>query len=306
MVTFMLKFSTEQFDRARSFIFSKARGLERAMFSYDFEGGALNDVVSELQNFQNSDGGFGHGLEPDFRLPDSSCLASSIGLQIMSRLSFSGDNPMLQRVIHFLKYSYDRRNHLWEPVPEAVVNFPRAPWWEYKDASELKGNWGNPTAELLGYLYEFGTLSVSAVRDELTSVALEYLKNRSETLEMHELPCFLRLAERVPQQLQPPIYQQLDSHVEQNVAMNSEQWKSYSLQPIQVADSPRAHYFRKLRIAIEFNLDFLIEQQDENGSWVPTWKWGRFEKEWEKAKQEWSGILTLNNLRVLRSFGRIQ
>ena len=42
------------------------------------------------------------------------------------------------------------------------------------------------------------------------------------------------------------------------------------------------------------------------GGWQPNWSWGeKWSDVWMQAKQEWSGILTLGNLRTLRSFGRI-
>jgi hypothetical protein len=40
--------------------------------------------------------------------------------------------------------------------------------------------------------------------------------------------------------------------------------------------------------------------------WGITWSWGQFEEEWETAKEEWRGWLTLEYLRILRSFDHIE
>ena len=83
------------------------------------------------------------------------------------------------------------------------------------------------------------------------------------------------------------------------------QWSSYGLLPLQVAPTPTARYFPDFEAAIAANLDRLLERQGEDGSWEPTWSWGRFDDVWEQARVEWKAVLTLENLRILRAYGRI-
>ena len=52
-----------------------ARPLETARWEYIFEGASSDRVMKYLSAFQNEDGGFGHGIEPDFWLPHSSPMA---------------------------------------------------------------------------------------------------------------------------------------------------------------------------------------------------------------------------------------
>ena len=63
----MKQLSKDQFELAREFMRSRARGLERALFEYEFEAGSASNVYKELALFQNEDGGFGKGIEPDLR-----------------------------------------------------------------------------------------------------------------------------------------------------------------------------------------------------------------------------------------------
>ena len=67
----MNKLTKEQFERARQFLKTKARKLERALFEYEFESGGQEPILSALAAYQNVDGGFGHGLEPDLRASQS-------------------------------------------------------------------------------------------------------------------------------------------------------------------------------------------------------------------------------------------
>ena len=58
----MKQLSCEAFARARRFIITQGRPLERALFRYRFEGAAVEGVLDELARFQNEDGGFGRAL----------------------------------------------------------------------------------------------------------------------------------------------------------------------------------------------------------------------------------------------------
>lgn len=302
----MRKLSSEQFSKARNFLLTKARPLEKAMFRFEFEQGPAADVVKELETFQNDDGGFGHALEPDFRLPDSSAIATTIALQYISRLRLPEIPVMVVQALQYLYQTFDSEHQLWESVPERVTQFPRAMWWEYPGPAKAEQYWANPSAEIVGYLYEFPGVIQNGLRDTLTRKAFKTLENRSEPLEMHDLLCYLRLAERLPADRQMELYTRLDPHVRTVVTTAPEQWHTYGLQPIQVAPSPKAYYYPVLQLAIDDNLDFLIETQSDDGAWNPTWHWGRYEEDWQQAKEEWKGVLTLDNLRILRAYHRIE
>ncbi len=90
------------------------------------------------------------------------------------------------------------------------------------------------------------------------------------------------------------------------VERNPQKWRGYGLCPLKVVKSPASPYYAPLREAVEANLDFLIAEQNTDGSWHPTWTWGNaFPETWPVAKREWQGILTLDALKVLRAFGRV-
>jgi len=65
----VVQLSRNAFGRAAEFISLNARPLERAQFDYHFASGSLSDVLTELNKFQNDDGGFGHAIELDLRMP---------------------------------------------------------------------------------------------------------------------------------------------------------------------------------------------------------------------------------------------
>jgi hypothetical protein len=56
---------------ARGFMAGHARLLDRRRFELFFEGGDAEPVLAALRAYRDADGGYGHGLEPDLRAPES-------------------------------------------------------------------------------------------------------------------------------------------------------------------------------------------------------------------------------------------
>ncbi len=184
-------------EKAIIFLKEKARPLESARFKYEFENGQAENVWKELALFQNEDGGFGRGLEPDFRCMESSAIASSIGLQILSETGATESNPLVQRVIQYLLKSWDSTSRRWVKVPKEVEGAPRAPWWNYDPHCE---DWGNPSAEIIGFFHEYKGLVSEKMLEDLTQQTTTYIE-KLEKYEFHELLSILRLMERVPDEI---------------------------------------------------------------------------------------------------------
>lgn len=291
------------FDNARQFIKSKARPLDRAIFEYEFENGSKEKIIAELEAYQNQDGGFGHGLESDFRADVSSALASSVALQTLSLIKAEPETAIVQQVIGYLLHTYNEETIGWEKVPKEVEKAPRAPWWNYQ---EPRKDWGNPNAEILGYFYEYRELVPDWLLFKLTDYAITHLNNLQEFEFFHEVLCYVRLAERMPDDQYKQIELKLQEAISQVVTTDPAKWSEYSLQPLNVAPSPKSSFYRMFKDTIELNLDYLINQQGENGAWEPNWSWfGQFDQEWESAKVEWQGSLTVTNLLILRAYGAI-
>ena len=73
----MTKLKKEQFIKAREFMKTQARDIDRAMFEHFFEGKPLDETAETLAAYQNEDGGFGR-LDYDFEYPGS-CYQLRIG-----------------------------------------------------------------------------------------------------------------------------------------------------------------------------------------------------------------------------------
>lgn len=62
---------SESLVKARNFILTHTRLLERRLFEVCFAGASAASVGQVVRAYQNPDGGLGHALEPDVRCPES-------------------------------------------------------------------------------------------------------------------------------------------------------------------------------------------------------------------------------------------
>jgi hypothetical protein len=69
---------------ARSFMAGHARVLDRRRFELLFEGGDAEPVLAALAAYRNPEGGYGHGLEPDLRAPESQPAAALHAFEVFA------------------------------------------------------------------------------------------------------------------------------------------------------------------------------------------------------------------------------
>lgn len=92
----MKRLSRDAKARAKALIERHARPLEQRIYVYEFVQGPKDAIFEALKAFQNPDGGFGNALEPDLRLPDSSVLATTVGMQVLREFEAPADHPLVR------------------------------------------------------------------------------------------------------------------------------------------------------------------------------------------------------------------
>src|SRR5687768_10582142 len=90
-------------ERARGFFAGWGRELDRASFAFHFAGGSRDALLAALGRYQNEDGGFGHGLEPDIAAPDSQPFATELALLTCLQADVPRDHPLLSRAVAYLE-----------------------------------------------------------------------------------------------------------------------------------------------------------------------------------------------------------
>lgn len=310
----MKKLTKEQFDRARDFIKTQARPLEIAIFDLEFETGSVDDGLAQLVKFQNPDGGFGQALEPDVRIQSSSALCTEMGLRYLAEWQISADHPVVKAAVKYLLESFDSETQVWRVIPENANEYPHAPWW-HDEAGSLAETFDGyliiPRAGILAALYHYRELVPADWLAMVTEIAAQDIEN----LEADKfggggdgLVYSLRLAEApgLGSNYKSELLPHLRDIADVIVSRDPQAWVGYSAPPLKLAPTPDSPIFDLIADDIQTHLDYLIEGQTTGGFWEPTWSWGDFYPEdWEQAKQEWRGILTLDTLFSLRAFNRI-
>lgn len=286
-----------------SYLQQHARKLDLALYEYLFGGGSPQLVLNELATYQNTDGGFGKALEPDLRLPDSSALATVVAFQYLSLINARTDDVLVSKAIRYLMDSYDDTRNGWTNIPPEADRFPRAPWWNYERTQTGTG-WGNPSAEILGYLLKYADFAQDdRFVQRLCTQAVHRLYEIDEP-ESHEVKCYIRLHGLAHEELQRQLYEPLTAHIKRVAKTNPSDWHGYVATPLTFVtspDSPFAELFDKQVLFAD--AERLRRQLIDDSHWEPTWEWGQFDEDWAAARLEWSGKITIDNLRLLGAFG---
>lgn len=299
-----MQLSKNDFVAAAGYLRSKARPLEAALFEYEFGEGSAEAAVQALAAFQNPDGGFGNGLEPDIRLGSSSVIATAIAFSHFRALGLPPDHQLVKTACAYLKAQYLADEKRWRIMPANIDDAAHAPWWTV--GGDLWHSRVNPTAEILGLLYEYPDHFDAALREELASELTAFLDAHDNVMEMHDLLCYVALVENpaVPEQLKAKLMGKLRQVADKTVERSPEQWPNYTIPPLAIINTPGSPFIDLFSAELPQNFAFMLSWRGTDGAWHPNWQWGD-SKTWNVVEREWSGILTLNNLRKLRSFGMI-
>jgi hypothetical protein len=286
---------SEILSTGRAFLEREGRLIERRLAATLFDGAPAAGVIDSLRGYRNPDGGFGHGLEPDKRCPDSLPIDVEGAFEIML-VAGAVDEAMVLYACDWLGTvaSPDGAVPLSFPVMEA---YPRAEHWsEWTYTPGL-----NPTAGLAGRLHRMG------ISHPWLDRATEWCWQRLEqpfdedAHSLREVAVFLA---HVPDRARA---ESVGAPI--GTWLAKAQWyradpddPSYGVTPLDLAPEPGGPWSHLFDPAtIDGHLDRLERDQQPDGGWAITW-----EPPGTVATLEWRGILTLWALRVLRAYDRLE
>jgi hypothetical protein len=271
--------------RARQFFQQNGRDIDRARFDFHFGALPLGALLAILSQYQNPDGGFGRALEVDIKAPDSNPFATELALVVCLQAGVGRDHPLLARAVAYLEQTQDEDGG-WRLSP-AIYTHELAPWFQAWQWPSL-----GPACSLAGLLRSLGLGSdslharVAALFDRL---------GRPADLIGDEFYA-----------VRPYAYYFLPewSHPQRELYLSGVLWwlvRQHLTGHIQDA----AHFFEFVRAPVTYvgsrlpagilteELDSLAASQAEDGGWPTPYDAG------------WRGWATVQNLLVLRAFGRI-
>ena len=287
--------TTPDREAAARFVAGNARVLDRRRFERLFSDGAAQPVRDAVAAFRNSDGGFGHALEPDGRAPASQPAAVAMALRTLDETD-AWDEELVAGACEWLAANAPTEGGA-SFVEPTVEGWPRAPWWEPEE--------GRP-ASLFTTGHIAGTLHARRVEHRWLDDATDLLWRRIDELGdpgpygLRGVFVFLQHVPdrgRAEQVLEPVGRLLFDKDL---VALDPEAEGEVHT-PLDFAPNPDSIARRLFDEAtMEAHLDHLVDSQADDGGWTFDWlAWSPV------AASEWRGSLTVDALRTLRANGRL-
>ncbi|NNF36743.1 MAG: hypothetical protein HKN68_21760 [Saprospiraceae bacterium] len=297
-----MELSKESYLKARDFILTNARMIERRLFQFHFENDGPEGVYHAVYAYRNSDGGFGHGMEPDTASPESQPLFSIMALETLDEVECLTKELILDDFMpYFESVTTEKGGIPWMLKPTS--DYPCAD--HFKTVKEWAAL--STTAPLLGILEKY------KVEIPWMEKAEKFVWTEIDRIKEKHVFCHLC----VPRRLQ--FLKHTNSRGKAEKALNDlkewiladgvlctdksdEGWglygKPHSLYYAPSSGSILNPIFSKE--IIDADLKELINRQKDDGRW-DTW-YGLS----EGMKIEWAGIQTLWTLKTLKNYNRIE
>lgn len=287
------------FNKARNFVLSNARIIERRLFRFHFNDGTKEGIFHAVLAYQNPDCGFGHGLEPDTSSPESQPLFTQMALDILDEIDCF-EKAVINRVLEYLvSITTDSGGVPWMLNPAS--NYPRAFHFDLVD--ELPAI--HPTAPILGLLIKHRVehpwmkkaeqfcwdgiaASIEAKCSDWFLRHIVFLEQR-----MDDPRAEVEIAKIKERILAPGIISFDPS--QENIGLHG------NPSPLNYAPTPDSGLRPVFSDEqVERDLDRLIVQQHEDGGWATSYGIS------PGTRLEWDGMYTLNVLKILKAYGRIE
>ncbi len=300
------------FERVRSFIYRNARPLDLARWQYHFDKGSKEAVLTALACYQNTDGGFGHALEPDAWNPESSPVQTWAATEVLREISLTDrDHPIIQGILHYLASGQDYADGFWFNSVAGNNDHPHASWWHFDSSASSRQSY-NPTACLAGFILRFATRN-----SELHQFGCRIAREACDTYlgqdlldDMHTAACYIRLWQYcVESGLNDLIdlntlEDRLRNQVRHSITKDTGAWGVfYSCRPSQFLNSRNSVFYLDNRELADFEYSFIRSSQLPDGSWSIPWSWKEYPEAWSISRNWWKADVAIRNLLYLRGSG---
>jgi len=283
--------SNPRFDDARRFLYAEARLLERRLFGVLFEGAGADGVVDAVRGYRNPDGGFGHGLEPDKRVPDSQPLDVEAAFWAMDTAG-RFDHDLARAACDFLQ----RIGPGVGTLTESYRDYPRAPHWgDFALAPDI-----NPTAGIAAMLWKYDV--GHPWRQAATAFCWERI-DAALPEDAHGFGEVLAFLAHAPDRSRADdVAAKAAAHLGSLRMFRLDPAEpGYGVTPLHYAPAPDSRWAGLFEPSvIEAHLDALAADQGEDGGWPISW-----EPIGTAARYDCRGAETLRALRTLRAYGRL-
>lgn len=299
--------STQRLRNIRTYHFRNSRALDVARWNYQFEDGPAQAVLKALACYQNPDGGFAYGLEPDIRTDQSNPMSTWAATRLLREIDLPVmADQMIDKLLNYLQAALgsDQR---WPATIEAFNLVPHPPWYHYVPGTEV---WGwNPTIELAAFVLlcadpasELYLQAEHIVKEAMAALMRpEFVPSAHELSNICEAGTMLLdvRADLLPKEFFPRMKNMIDGLIIRDLSRYNA--TDYIITPEFILNSPKSPYYPDLKELADQYCGYLENSMDEHGYWTINWTWGDAPLPAD-AEREWRGALIMQHMLYLQNF----
>lgn len=303
------------YKNVRNWMYRNARPIDIARWRFHFEHGTKEEVLKALLAYQNPDGGFGYGLEADCWNPNSSPLQTWCATEILYEIGMvEKNNPIVQGILKYLEECADYQEGYWRAEIPSNNEYPHAPWWSYGE--NIIEEWGyNPTICFAGFILYYGE-EETKLYEKARKIGLKAVKEaliNKKDIDRHELNCYTRfydyceMSESKSEFCTSEFLDHLKSQVKSVICTDKEAWyRDYVCRAQQYIESPQSRYYLDNKEIADYEVEFIRDSINSEGSYNVNWSWGDYPMEWAISKNWWMGNQCILNIKYLKEFGYLK
>ena len=169
---------------------------------------------------------------------------------------------------------------------------PHAPWW-HTDSNSTCHHSYNPTACLAGFIVRFADRDSDLYRlgCRIAQEAYDAYFGQDLLGDMHTAACYIRLWQycddtgMVDAIDLTALKERLREQVQHCITKNTAEWKiGYICKPSQFFNTRGSIFYSDNRDTADYECDFIIKSQLDDGSWNIPWGWNGYPEEWSISK----------------------
>lgn len=268
-----------------------SRPLEKHLFDFLFHKGFKVNVIQALEAFQNEDGGFAHGIEPDNLNPFSQPIQTWFAISYMARIKLQDEHPMIKKTVKYL-LDIMPDDGLYPAIIPSNNDYPHAIWWTDHLDNRM---WGyNPSVALWAFIYRHD--QQLKIKKFIVGAMMDFIQK--PTTEMHELRCFVDAYEYLypirDQFLAFPVFEKtLKHHVYMLLTAYDPLKQTYGLTPLALIDSPNHQLYPFIKEFVDKELEQIKNEIEHHEIWDIKFNWQQYDKSFQKARVTWQSILAV-------------
>lgn len=300
----MIELTSLQISKMNDWIQKNARPYEKAKWDFLFNCGNKDNILKEMLKYQNTDGGFGDGFEADIILPLSAAIPSAEAIFQAYDFGLDCTAQWFSKLLCYFENSLMDIPSFWEEAPKEFMEYPHAPWWNYKPNTVFSPN---PCGVIASALILYGTEKQKEIGYTVAKRCLEFLLSDAFCGD-HDSYNLMKLIE-VLQYINSPlvtseIMKAMKRRIAENICYDDSKWNEYHPQPLDFADSPESQWYECVKKGIEHNFQYWLDNLNDNGVWTPNFSWGVDSDISKQVTENWKGYITVRRARIFMRYNR--